>query len=211
MNWNPIRKMLWTFVAIALFIANIGPLYAQERATNGQIYNDLLPFVDLKGVRTEIRGLEGGIFNVAGGVTGDPETALTGLSRVQHEQLDQAIRTDIAEAFRSAGIPILISSGSANETQPVLSIHINLARMTTDTISIQVKLELKESARLVKDPTTIVWAPTWGTAYNLFSSSSDVAQVIRSTTSNQVAQFVRLYVRAHSNEPDISFPNLKIR
>ena len=50
----------------------------------------------------------------------------------------------------------------------------------------------------MKDPTTIVWASTWENTYNAISSGPDLADAVRSTTQNQVSQFIRLYVRAHA-------------
>jgi hypothetical protein len=207
-------KSTWSIQVLRAIVVLVGVVsaagYGQERSSTGTIYNDLIPFVDLKGVRVEIKGLGGGIFNVPE-VVGDPETAITGLSRTQHEQLERAIRADISEAFRVDGIPLLQSSGTASEIQPVLSIQINWYRVKPDAISVQVKANLMEPAHLLKDPKEIVWASTWGNAYNSVSSGSDLVDVVRSTTRNQVAQFIRLYARAHSNEPDISLPNLKIR
>jgi hypothetical protein len=37
---------------------------AQERAANGQIYGELLPFVGLGGVRIQVFGIGGAVYNV---------------------------------------------------------------------------------------------------------------------------------------------------
>jgi len=183
-----------------VLLAWVAPLAGrQERAPNGEIYRELLPFVGLDGVRLEITGLGGGVFNVPGGVVGDPETAVTGLSRAEHQQLDQVIRADIAEAFRTGGIPLLPSDRSrTSEVRPLLAIHIGWARVKADTITVQVRIDLLEAARLLKDQSRIVWSSTWGSTYNSISTGPDLAAVVRSVTRGQVDSFVSLYVRAHA-------------
>ncbi|HEY2433532.1 MAG TPA: hypothetical protein VGI12_12725 [Vicinamibacterales bacterium] len=170
----------------------------QERAPNGQIYRELLPFVGLDGVRVEIHGLGGGVFNIPGPITGDPETTLTGLSRAEHEQLERDIRSDIEEAFRNSRIPLLPSSGSADEVRPLLVIDIGWGRVKPDTITVHVRIDLLEAARLVKDPSRIGWASSWGSTYYSVSSGPDLAALVRSIARGQVSSFVALYVRAHT-------------
>ena len=169
---------------------------AQERAPGGQIYRELLPFVGLEGVRLEIVGLGGGVFNTPGPVSGDPETTLTGLSRAEHQQLERDIRADIDEAFRTNGIPLLSSSGSASPAS--LRLHIGWNRIRPDIITVQVRIDLLESARLEKDPSRIVWASTWGSTYNSIASGPDLAAIVRSVTRGQVNSFAALYSRANA-------------
>jgi len=186
-------------VLVAALLAVAAPVAkGQERAPNGEIYRELMPFVGLEGVRLEIMGLGGAIFNTPGPVNGDPETTLTGLSRAEHEQLERVIRADIDEAFRTSGIPLLPSNGSANEVRPLLAIHIGWARVKPETITVQVKIDLLEAARPLKDPSRIVWTSSWGSTYSSVSSGPDLAAVVRSVTRGQVNSFVRLYVRAHA-------------
>jgi hypothetical protein len=185
------------FVIVLLAVAAPTAL-GQERAPNGQIYRELLPFVGLEGVRLEIYGLGGGIFNIPGPVNGDPETVLTGLSRAEHQELERVLRADIDEAFRTGGIPILASGGSPDDVRPSLAIHIGWARVKPDTITVQVRIDLMEAARLVKDPSRVVRTSTWGTTYNSISSGPDLAAIVRSVTRGQVNSFVVLYVRAHA-------------
>jgi hypothetical protein len=175
----------------------------QERAPNGQIYGELLPFVGLEGVRLEVHGLGGAIFNTPGPVSGDPETTMTGLSRAEHEQLEQVIRADIEEAFRTDSIPLLSSGGSPNEIRSSLAIRIGWARVKPDVITVQVRIDLLEAARLLKDPSRIVWTSTWGSTYNSISSGPDLAAIVRSVTRGQVSSFVVLYVRAHAKPANI--------
>lgn len=193
-----IARLKPVLFVIVLLAVGAPAAQGQERAPGGQIYRELLPFVGLEGVRLEILGLGGRIFNTPGPVSGDPETALTGLSRAEHQQLERAIRADIDEAFQNSGIPLLPSSGGPTEIRPSLTLHINWARVKTDTITIQVRIDLLEAARLVKDPSRIVWSSTWGSTYNSISSGPDLAAVIRSVTRGQVSSFVTLYARAHA-------------
>ena len=69
---NQRRSAINVVLAIAVLVVGV-PVAGrgQERGFNGQIYNDLVPFVGLKGVRLQIIGLEGGMFNVTD-VIGDP-------------------------------------------------------------------------------------------------------------------------------------------
>jgi hypothetical protein len=185
-----------TVLLLAVVLTWVTPIAAQERAPNGRIYNELLPFVGLTGVRVEVAGLGGGIFHVPG-VVGDPETVVTGLSRATQQQLDADIRADISEAFRAANIPLLASSASGTDVTPRLAIHIAWARVKADVVTVQVRMELLEAARLVKDQSRIVWSSTWVNTDNSVSSGTDLASVIRSVTRSQTGSFVELYVRAH--------------
>jgi len=189
-----VRQVLFATVLLLTWVTPTTG--GQERAPNGGIYGELLPFVGLDGVRLEVSGLGGGIFNVPS-VVGDPETVVTGLSRAEHQELDELIRADIAEAFRTGGIPLLASDRSASELRPLLAIRIGWARVKPDVITVQVRIELLEAARLVKDQSRIVWSSMWGSTYNSISSGPDLAAVIRSVTRGQVTSFVGLYVRAH--------------
>jgi hypothetical protein len=99
---------------------------------------------------------------------------------------------------RTGGIPLLTSNGSANEVRPLLAIHIGWVRVKPDVITVQVRIDLLEPARLLKDQSRIVWNSTWGTTYNGISSGPDLAAVVRSITRGQVNSFARLYVRAHT-------------
>ena len=189
----------WMAILVIILLAFGAPAaQGQERAPGGQIYRELLPFVGLEGVRLQIYGLGGRIFNTPGPVAGDPETTLTGLSRAEHQQLERAIRADIDEAFQNNGIPLLSSGGDRTEVRPSLTLHISWARVKPDVITIQVRIDLLEAARLVKDPSQIVWASTWGSTYNSISSGPDLAAVVRSVTRGQVNSFATLYARAHA-------------
>jgi hypothetical protein len=67
-----------------------------------------------------------------------------------------------------------------------------------DTITVHVRIDLLEAARLVKDPSRIGWASSWGSTYYSVSSGPDLARLVRSITRGQVSSFVALYVRAHA-------------
>jgi hypothetical protein len=189
-------------LCVILFLAVAPPAArGQERSPGGQIYRELLPFVGLEGVRLEIFGLGGGIFNTPGPVSGDPEKTLTGLSRAEHQELERTIRADIDEAFRAHAIPLLPGPRSSTEVRPSLTLHIGWSRVKPDTTTIQVRIDLLEAARLVKDPSRVVWASTWGSTYNSISSGPDLAAVVRSVTRGQVNSFVTLYARAHAQVP----------
>jgi hypothetical protein len=190
-------RIVTLFVATILLAGSGAIAGPQERGPNGEIYRELLPFVGLEGVRLRVTGLSGGVLNVPGAV-GDPEKTVTGLSRAEHDQLDQAVRADIAQAFATSGIPILPANGSASEARPLLAMHITWARVRPDTITVQVRIDLMEAARLVKDQSRIVWTSTWGSTYNSIASGPDLPDVVRSVARGQIDSFVRLYVRAHA-------------
>ena len=173
----------------------------QERAPTGQIYGELLPFVGLEGVRLRITGLQGGIFNLPEPVA-DPEKAATGLSRAEREELAAAVRADVDAALHNGAVPVLSDGGSASEVRPLLALDIPWARVKQDLITIQVRIELMEAARLVKNPSRIVWTSSWTSTYNsLAARPEDVAAVVRSVTRGQVETFARLYQRAHAGQP----------
>src|SRR5690242_3220619 len=111
-----VQRVLAVLIVSAAAVSVSG---TQERSANGQIYGELLPFVGLSGVRFELNGFEAGIWNGIS-VTGDPETEITGLSRSEHEEVDQAIRADVGASFAAAGIPFLQGNDSSSETRPKL-------------------------------------------------------------------------------------------
>jgi hypothetical protein len=204
-NWSatiPGRQHLRRVLGLVVVVATVAASAAQERSPSGQIYRELEPFVGLSGVRFEVNGLGGGAWNV-GGVTGkpslkDPETELTGLSRSEHEQLDQSIRADAAAAFAAAGIPLLRSSGSASEVQPNLVVEVGWFRVTPDIFSVQLDLKLMEAARPLKIPTKIAWTSTWVDRVRFPASAATIASAVRQGARSQVDQFIRLYTRAHA-------------
>lgn len=180
-------------------------LGAQERAPGGQIYGELLPFVDLQGVRLEVRGLGGGIWNVPPGVPGrpetfeDPETRTTGLSRAENDKLANVILADATEDFQRHGIPLLKSDGTPTETSPVLVVRLERYRpVDKDFFATRVELSLLEAARPVKDPNKIVWSSTWGAVVSGSASRANLATVLRGTARGYVNEFIRLYLRAHA-------------
>jgi hypothetical protein len=170
---------------------------AQERAPNGQVYAELRPFVGLNGVRFEVEGLGGAIWNVVG-VTGDPETTLTGLSGSAREQLYMQINADTTTAFRVASIPLLERAADGRDTRPRLVLDVSWYRVAADTFSLQVDIRLLEAASLLKDPATLVWTSTWGEIFRRPVSLTDLQLTLRSSCSGAVANFIRLYVRAHA-------------
>jgi hypothetical protein len=191
------RQDLPRVLGLLVVAAAVSASGAQERAPNGQVYRELEPFVGLNGVRFELTGLGGRIWNVVG-VAGDPETTVTGLSRSENEQLDQSIRADASAALAAAGIPFLQNSGSGSETQPNLLLDVNWYRVTPDTFGVQVDIRLMEAARLLKDPTKIVWTSTWATGLRTRASAATIASTVRSRAGGEVKEFIRLYTRAHA-------------
>jgi hypothetical protein len=116
---------------VGLLLAPV--LFAQERAANGQIYGELKPFVGLQGVRFQVTGLGGGIWNVPTSkgetkTTVDPETDATGLSHDENLKLAEEIRADAVETFKVNGIPLLTPQQEDMETRPVLVVSIDRYR-----------------------------------------------------------------------------------
>jgi len=175
-------------------------LCSQERAPNGQIYSEILPFVGLQGVRFAVHGLGGGIWNVPAANQGeDPETMTTGLSRSQNEKLAEAINSDTEETFRVHGIPLLKRDTQSPEIRPVLAIKIERYRPRKEGLfNIRLETQLLEAARLVKDPDAIVWSPTWDVIFSGTASQQDLASTLRKAAAGYVNEFVTLYLRAHA-------------
>ena len=187
-------------VAVALLVSCLQVAAAQERAPNGEIYRELLPFVGLEGIRLQITGLQGGIFNVPGDVI-DPEKTVTGLTHAEREELAKAVYADVDDVLRASGVPVLARATSAREVEvrPLLAIDIHWARVKPDVITVQVTIELMEAARPVKDPSRIVWTSSWRSTYNSIASGPDtLPAIVRSVTRGQVESFGRLYERAHA-------------
>ena len=192
------RTRLQRLLALLLIsVATVSASGMQEHAANGQIYGELKPFVGLDGVRFQLNGLGGAIWNVAG-VKGDPETTITGLSRAEHEQLYQSIRADTAAAFRAAGIPLLENKEDVPETLPNLVVDVSWYRVTTDLFAVQVDVRLMEAARLLKNPARIVWTTSWDHRFRTTASRAAIATTVGSATIGFVNEFIGLYKRAHA-------------
>jgi hypothetical protein len=187
------------FVAICCLAACVArPAAAQERGTNGQIFGEILPFVGLDGVRVEVTGILGVIYNLRE-VNEEPAKAATGLSRTELEQLDRAIHSDVADAFRRRGMPWLRPGQESPDVRPRLVVDVAWSRLKSDTIVINVTTTLLEAARLTKDPSRIVWAPSWGERlFGKVASPDSLARDLRSAALGGVHNFVELYARAHA-------------
>jgi len=184
-------------VAFGLLFINVAPAVPQERAPNGAIYRELVPFVNLNGVQLEIHGGGGFIWNFRPPAPADPEAEITGLSRSERDRLFEAIRADATESLRLAGIP-LMEPGVSSDKPPRLVISVDTHRFRSDAIGADVTLELLQEARLLSDPGTIVWSSTWANkASNLTADSVALTAWVRGATRGQVKTFVELYRRAH--------------
>jgi hypothetical protein len=195
MNHSPHVQRL--IVAFVFSLLNVAAAVPQERAPNGAIYRELLPFVDLKGVRLEIHGGGGIVWNLRPRPTGDLDTQFTGLSRIERTQLVDAIQADATETLREAAIP-LIETGSSNEKPPRLVLTVSTNRFRPDAISADVTIELMQAARLLSDPSTVVWSSTWAAKVsNLVTDSAALTTFLRGAARGHLRDFVRLYGRAH--------------
>src|SRR6476661_804829 len=105
-------RLIATLLTVAFALQ---PAVGQERALDGRIFGELLPFVDLEDVSMEVNGITNVIYNVPGQHE-DPAKAATGLSRVELEQLDKAIHEDIANAFRRRAVPLRLIRESGDLT-----------------------------------------------------------------------------------------------
>src|SRR3989442_3572630 len=129
-NIPRIRRVL---MALALSLMMVPFAAPQERAPNGEIFRELLPFVGLNGVRLEIHGLGGLTWNIRPPAVADPDTEITGLSRTEQKQLFDAIKADATEGFRVASIRI-VEAGSANESPPRLVLTVNCHPFRADAL-----------------------------------------------------------------------------
>jgi hypothetical protein len=194
------RMMFRSCVLLGAIAMSLQVTRGQERAPNGEIYNELRPFVGLEGIRYQITGLEGGtVFNVPGlDNVADPEKAVTGLSRAEREQLAHFVYTDVEQVLATSGVPNPSRAASENQIA-VLVIDVRWMRAKPDMFTVQVRVELMEAARLIKDPSRIVWTSSWRNVYtSVASGPNDLPSVVRSVTRSQVESFGRLYQRAHA-------------
>ena len=169
--------------------------FCQERAPNGQIYNELRPFVDLGGVTVQLCCFSR-VFNLRG-PSADPAKDSTGLSRTELAQLERDIHDDIASAFRERGVPLL-QAGHESPDTPRLEVRVHWMKPTGIWL-IDVTTRLMERARLIKDPSKPVWAETWGRMWGGYPTSPEsLANDIRHGALGGVNEFLRLYVRAHA-------------
>jgi hypothetical protein len=170
----------------------------QERAPNGQVYGELRPFVGLEGVTVQLLGLRGIVYNIRG-ASADPAKDVTGLSAGELEQLDQDIRNDIMSSFKQRGVPILERGGQPPDATPRLEVTIHWMNPKQGVILIDVATRLTEAARLIKDPSKIVWAQTWGSDFGGYPTSPEsLAKDVRHVALGGVREFLDLYVRAHA-------------
>jgi hypothetical protein len=168
-------------------------------APNGQIYRELLPFVGLEGVRVQVLGILGIIYNIPNASL-DPAKDATGLSQTELEQLHRAITVDIADAFRRRGVPLLERNEQSPNVTPRLEVDISWSRIKPDTVVIDVMTRLMEAAQLIKDPSKIVWAQSWGYGLHGYRAPPEsLAKEIRHVSSGGVNQFLDLYARAHAH------------
>lgn len=194
------RMTFRSCVLVGSIVLSLQVTRGQERAPNGEIYNELRPFVGLEGIRYQITGLEGGtVFNVPGlENVADPEKAVTGLSRAEREQLAHFVYTDVEQVLARSGVPNPSGTASANQIA-VLAIDVRWMRAKPDLFTVQVRVDLMEAARLIKDPSRVVWTSSWRNVYtSIASTPNDLASVMRSVTRGQVESFARLYQRAHA-------------
>ena len=195
------RRMTFrSCVLLGSLVLSLQVTRGQERAPNGEIYNELRPFVGLESIRYQITGLEGGtVFNVPGlENVADPEKAVTGLSRAEHEQLAHFVSTDVEQILATSGVPNPSRVASENQIA-VLAIDIRWMRVKPAIFTVQVRVDLMEAARLIKDPSRIVWTSSWRNVYtSVASGPNDLPSVVRSVTRSQVESFGRLYERAHA-------------
>jgi hypothetical protein len=172
--------------------------FSQERAPNGEIYGELRPFVGLEGVTVQVLGLRGIMYNVPG-ASADPAKDATGLSSSELEQLDRAIRDDIAVAFREHGVPVLDGTRPPPDTAPRLDVEIHWMNVKPGVTVIDVTTRMREPARLIKDSSKIVWAETWGTGLGGYPTSPEsLVKDVRQLALVGVHEFLQLYVRAHA-------------
>ena len=186
-------------VLLGSIVLSLQVTRGQERAPNGEIYNELRPFVGLEGVRYQVTGLEGGtVFNVPGlENVADPEKAVTGLSRAEREQLAHVVSTDVEQVLATSGVPSPSRAASENQIA-VLAIDVRWMRVKPDLFTVQVRVDLMEAARLIKDSSRIVWTSSWRNVYtSVASGPNELPSVVRSVTRSQVESFGRLYQRAH--------------
>jgi hypothetical protein len=166
----------------------------QERASTGQIYQELIPFVGLDGVRFEVHGLEAMLFDVVPPI---PQTTANAINR-ERLQIAEAILADTRDAFGRAGIPLLGPfAASDKEVRPVLVIDINWHEVKPEVLSVEITGHLMEPAHPLKDSSRIVWWSSWSTTYGSTSSRQTLASDLKASSHGVVGQFIDLYVRAH--------------
>src|SRR5262249_40645556 len=152
-----------------------------------------------KGVRVQVLGtLLRGIYNLPAS-SPDPAKEVTGLGQTELDQLYRAITDDVADAFRRHDVPLLERSEQFPDVTPRLEVNISWSRIRADTVAINVTTRLMEAARLIKDPSKIVWGRSWEEGLSGYPASPEsLAKEIRHVAVSGVNHFVELYARAHA-------------
>jgi hypothetical protein len=110
------------------------------------------------------------------------------------------VRNDILEAFRRTGVPLTERRDQPPDVTPRLEIDVSWHTVSADRFDIDVTTRLMEAARLIKDPSKIVWSPSWATRLIAYPTSPDLlAKNVRRVALGGVTEFLRLYVRAHKD------------
>jgi len=188
-----------TAAAALAFACILQSASAQERAPNGEIYNELRPFVGLEGVRVQVFGLGGGVYNFRP-QTADPAKAATGLSQRELDDLNRSVNDDIAAAFNQARVQMVTSSREAPDRTPRLEVDIHWQKHERGVLLIRVNTKLREAVRLVRDPSVVVWASTWEAALVGYPTTPmSLVKDVRHVALGGVNEFLTLYQRAHAH------------
>ena len=191
-------KAIARLIATLLIAAGVvQPAAGQERAPDGRVFGELLPFVELKSVSVEVNGITNVIHNVPGDHR-DPAKAATGLSGVELEQLEKSIHEDIAAAFRRRAVPLIGPNRESGDLRPRLVVDIRWNQITKGTFVVNVGTTFLEAGQLLKDPSRTVWVPSWSTGFQAPTPSRTLARTLRSAALGGVNNFVDLYARAHA-------------
>jgi hypothetical protein len=174
---------------------HVGAAAAGDATPRRGVTNELLPFVQLKGVHLEILGLVPVL-----GSSDESELRDRGLSRRDEARLRAAIRADVAAQFRGRSPALLTGEPPRNShaAPPILEVRIDTWAARDGGYNFRCGLRLLERAVLARDSAEAAWAETWDTGLFATASGDELFDRLREGVGSLVRQFLQEYRRAHA-------------
>lgn len=195
------RRLVRIAFGIAVSSALItSPAHSEQTAVVGDLgltHQQLLAFRELNGVCIEIRSPGGAFYDVLG-VTGDPEVAFTGFSRIANGILASGIAETARELLRAHRVPPLDCQMPSRDLRARLQVEAVWHR-EADGFWFQVSTHLLDAARLVREPEAFVWSSSWEAQSQGLASPQALHSDVRASVKQLLNRFCRLYMRAHED------------
>jgi hypothetical protein len=122
-------------------------------------------------------------------------------SKAKEDGLDKTtLQTDVELRLREAGVPVLLKSEALKRPGcPILYLSVIVLERESGGYAYSADVELTEQVTLVRKPAVIaIGATTWH-ARSIVGvvGASELAETVRGTVRDQVAQFVNVYLAAN--------------